>query len=324
MRTPNSLFLLGGSILLAACTSSNTADVSSSEISDTTSESAEIAGSFASESPSAITVDQVASPSGASDLVGMPREIKLPADTRAELVTALEAIAADPKACVSGTASITPAGNQTADCASIGTNGSYPGGLTLAFSNCALVNGGILNGTASVAVTRALSSGATCGPDASIDVTHDITMTNLSYTTPSKYVLSYLTFAADVTSTHAINALPSLVTLTSLSGERTVADPSGTLILDHKFSGAGTVALAPGSRTVNGMFTIDHELLKVTASIAVTNVERVETCCKPIAGSVDITLSSATSKLVSGDFSYGPACGDVDLNGKPLVVAECL
>jgi hypothetical protein len=305
MRTLSS-FVLAGSLAACAGHSNTTSDTNTSDMSDTTTESADVAGSFASESSAAITPDVV------------------PAGERAELVTALEAIAENPSACVSGSASATAAASATADCASIGSAGSYPAGVTLSFDNCALANGGVLNGTAAVTVTRALSAGQTCGSTANEDVTHTVTMTELAYTTPSKFVLTYPSYDAMVTSTHPIAAAPTLLTLVSLSGERTIHDPAGALILDHAFSGSGTVALSAGSRTINGSFTVDHKLLKVTAAIDVTNLERVETCCKPISGSVDITLSSASSQLVSGDFSYGPACGDVDLNGDPFRVVECL
>jgi hypothetical protein len=311
MRNLPSLVLLGSSLTIAACMGNNdttsTADTNSSDVSDSVSESAEVAASFAAESASSgITADLV------------------PAGRRAELVVALETIAANPSSCSSGTASITPAGLQTADCASIGSDGMYPGGETLTFNSCVIANGGTLNGTASVTVTRALSAGATCGSGASEDVQHEATMTNLSYTSPSSFVLTYPSFDAVVTSTHPIGAAPTLLTLSSLTGERTVHDPAGKLILDHVFSGQGTVALATGSRTINGSFTVDHELLKVTAAITLTNLERVETCCKPISGDDDITLSAGGTALVSGEFSYGPTCGEIELNGHLIDVAECL
>ncbi len=321
MRTIHVLAFVGFSFAAVGCgglgAGTSAAAANSSAVSDSANESADIVSSFAQES-SGVTAYALPYKGGkiSPNVTGAER---------AELVVALEAIAADPNACTTGSASITPTGDKTADCTNIGTNGSYPGGATLQFNSCALANGGKLNGTITVAVTRSLSAGAVCGPSASEDVTHEVTFTNLSYTSPSLYVLSYPTFDAVVDSTHNIDASPTLLTLTSVTGERTIKGPAGALLLDHMLSGSGSVALASGSRTVNGTFTVIHELLHFTATAVLTNVERVETCCKPISGTIAVTLTSNITDLaISGTFSYGPSCGDINLDGNLVAVAECL
>ena len=321
MRTGSIFASLGFGFALACsggnAASPSAADSNASAVSDSATESSELAASFAQES------------SGVTAYRAVPRGDKDTAPTaRAELVVALEAIAADPSLCVSGSATLTPVGNQTSSCASIGNNGSYPGGATLQLNACTLAGGGMLNGTAAITVTRALSAGATCGPTASIDVTHQVSLTNLAYTSATGDVITYPTFSATVVSTHPIGAAPTLLTLTSLSGERTIHGPAGLLLQDHQLSGSGTVALSasPITRTINATITVVHELLHFTAQVVITNLVRVETCCKPVGGTVEITLTSNTSgaSIGPGTFTYGPSCGQVDLDGELLGVAECL
>jgi hypothetical protein len=298
-------------------TGSQNAESDQSTLSTTATESAELVASFGQESSGSIAASYgLGTQSLSTDAVP-------PAGVRPELVVALELIAANPKLCSSGTASLTIAPNKTADCADIGKSGSYPGGATMTFAACVLPNGGKLDGSLAVEVTRALASGQTCGPKAQIDVTHQVTMASLSYTSPSDYVLTYSNLSAMVTSTHEIGALPTMVS-GSLSGDRKIEDPSGKLILDQSFSGSSTVGFAASMRTINGTFTVVHHLAKYTGSVTLNGIERVETCCRPIAGDATITITPVGGIATQATLSYGPSCGAVALDGKPLTVAECL
>jgi hypothetical protein len=249
---------------------------------------------------------------------------------RPELVVALAVIALDPSACGSGSATLTLAGDKTANCSAIGNQGSYAGGFSLSFSACTLPNGGKLDGSLTVDITRALSAGQTCGAQALVDVEHDVTIGSLSYTSSSGYVLTYANTSSTVKSTHAIGARPTKIDAT-LVGDRTIHDPTGKLILDQSFDGNGSVVLKDSNgvaaRTLDGTFTVVHHLAKYTATVVASGVERVETCCKPIAGTVTITLVAGTTgsgPSTTATLTYGPACGAIAYDGQPLTIAECL
>ena len=90
----------------------------------------------------------------------------------------------------------------------------------------------------------------------------------------------------------------------------------------------GSAAVTPGSgqRTIDGTLTVEHLLAKYTAVITATNLVRSETCCKPISGSVTIARAAFADGGASSTetLSFGPMCGQIDFEGTPLQIAECL
>jgi hypothetical protein len=286
-------------------------------LSETATESADLAASLGQDN---VTMSQTGF-GGVSDSE---------ADEHAEIVGALLHAAINPGgACVSGTVSITLQPIKTASCADIGLGGKYFGGATVSFAKCVLPNGATIDGSVVLDETRELAAGQTCSPTAIVDVTRDLTIPSLSFTSPSKYTLSYANVSASVTSEHAIGARPTSVT-SKHSGERKIADPKGTLLLDQSFDANVTVTFAdatatsPASATINGTATVVHHLAGYTASVALKDVEKVRTCCKPIAGSITLTKTPTSGTATTATLTFGPLCGEIALDGKPLTVAECL
>jgi hypothetical protein len=318
MKTTNTFLLLVAG-LMAGCGNSQTVGSDSAALSDTSAESADVVTSFGEDSGGSTQAFGGASVTLASG----------PTGARAELAVALRAIAANPQLCVKGSATLTAAADKTAACAFIGNNGSYAGGGTLTFNGCVLDNGGKLDGTVTVDITRALSSGQSCSASASVDVTHEVSFTSLSYTSPSNYELTYSNVTGTVTSTHALNAPPTVLNGT-LIGDRQIHDPSGTLILYQSFNGNAKVTLTaattstPAMRTIDGSMTVVHHLAKYTATVTMNGVTRVATCCKPIAGTVSVAIAGFNGGARSDVILYGPSCGAVTVDGHALPIAECL
>jgi hypothetical protein len=244
---------------------------------------------------------------------------------RPEIGVVLRALSAGVRLCV-GQETVTTT-SKTASCSAIGQNGQYRGGAMVTFNNCVLPWGGRLDGTIAIDVSKYLASGQTCGPQAQIYVTHTVTITDLVHVRPTGVRIEYPSLTGTGMSSHAIGVPPASLQL-SLTGERKRFQPSGLLVMDHQFQATATVsftaatATAPFSVAISEMATIQHLLAHFNAAITVNNVVRVPTCCRPISGDIAVVRSGSVND--SHDVSFGPACGQVTLDGSQLNLPECL
>jgi hypothetical protein len=243
---------------------------------------------------------------------------------RPEIGVALRALAAGVSLC-GNQVTVTPV-TKTADCSAIGNAGQYRGGATIVFAGCLLPWGGQLDGQVVVDVTRQLAAGETCTTDALIEVTHAVTIANLVHVRPSGVRVEYPSATAHAQATHRIGQPPATRTL-ELAGERQVFGPGGRALLDHVYQGSATVALtaatstSPPSLRIDASANIEHRLAHFTAAITVTGVVRVPTCCRPTEGQIALVRSGSIDD--SHTLAFGPACGDVSLDGTALQLAEC-
>ena len=243
-----------------------------------------------------------------------------------EIVGSLLTAMVSPKSCVSGTATITMAPAKTSTCANIGT---YPGGATIAFAMCVLRNGATIDGSIVLDDERDLASGQTCSATAIIDATRTVSIASLTYTSKDKSVLAYTGVDSSVVSEHALMMRPTMVT-SKTTGERKITDSKMTVVLDHSFDSELTVTLAAktataaASETMNGTSTVKN-LVKMTSSeVDLMAVEKVRDCCQPIAGTITVTKTPATGTATTDTTTFGPKCGDIDINGKAITIPECL
>ena len=243
-----------------------------------------------------------------------------------EIVGSLLTAMISPKSCVSGTATITMAPAKTSTCTNIGT---YPGGATIAFSTCVLHNGATIDGSIVLDDERDLASGQTCSATAVIDATRTVTIASLTYTSKDKSVLAYTGVSASVVSEHALMMRPTMVT-SKTTGERKITDSKMTVVLDHQFDSDMTVTLAAktataaASETMNGTSTVKNLVAMTSSQVDLMAVEKVRDCCQPIAGTITVTKTPATGAATTDTTTFGPKCGDVNVNGKAISIPECL
>lgn len=104
-------------------------------------------------------------------------------------------------------------------------------------------------------------------------------------------------------------------------------------IWDHTVStGASgiTISGAGTSRVVNGAVTVQHNILKYTATSTFDNVSYSNpTCCFPTGGSVSTTVVDGADKGRTETLSFGGVCGEATLTpsagaAERLTLAHCL
>lgn len=288
----------------------------SAAVSDTTTESADLTASLGQ--------DNMTMGAGGFGGGGMGND---DFGSHVEIVGSLLMAMVSPKSCVSGTATFTMAPAKTSTCVNIGT---YPGGATIAFSQCVLHDGATIDGSIVLDDERDLAANQTCSATAVIDATRTVTIASLTYTSKDKSVLAYTGVNASVVSEHALKMQPTMVT-SKLTGERKITDSKATVVLDHSFDSSLVVTLtaktatAPASETMTGTSTVKNLVAMTSHEVDLMGVEKVRDCCQPIAGTITVTKTAATDMGSSVDTTtFGPKCGDVNVNGKAITIPECL
>lgn len=299
----------GGDGTVAAAAVSN----DSAAVSDTTTESADLTASLGQDN---MTM-------GAGGFGGISADDN---GDHVEIVGSLLIALVSPKSCTSGSATITMAPAKTSTCANIGT---YPGGATIAFAQCVLRNGATIDGSIVLDDERDLAANQTCSATAVIDATRTVTIASLTYTSKDKSTLSYSGVSASVVSEHALAMRPTMVT-SKLTGERKITDSKMTVVLDHSFDSDLTVTLAAktataaASETMNGTSTVKNLVAMTSSEVDLKDVEKVRDCCQPIAGTITVTKTPASGTATTDTTTFGPKCGDIDVNGKAVNIPECL
>jgi hypothetical protein len=101
-----------------------------------------------------------------------------------------------------------------------------------------------------------------------------------------------------------------------LSGTVTI-DGKSTTIWDHTVStgSQGIVVTASGvGRVVTGSVTVQHNLLKYTATATFESVTYAEPgCCFPTSGTVSTTFNSGSNASKTETLTFSPMCGDATL-----------
>jgi hypothetical protein len=297
-------------------TSNGAVAVDSAALTDTATESADLAASLSSDD---MTMNVGGFGGISSDNL----------DSHTELVGSLLMAFINPHSCTSGTASITMAPAKTSPCPNIGVNGMYPGGATIAFNQCVLRNGATIDGSIVIDETRALASGQMCGASAVFDDTRSVTIAKLSFTAKDKAALVYSNVSVSALDERALNARPTSVT-TKVSGERSFTDSTGMVKRDHTVDSMLSIvrtdktATAPASTTFNGTSTVTDKVANTSYAVDLKDVEKVRSCCRPIAGTITVTHTPASGAATTNTVAFGPMCGDVTVDGKPVTGGECM
>jgi hypothetical protein len=198
-------------------------------------------------------------------------------------------------------------------------------GVTIVFNGCQTPGGATLNGMIDVTSTKTASS-ATCQAATSITLSHTTTVTNLSYTNSSGGRLIIPSQTGSGMTTYTFNETPASVAL-SFKGElQLYPDGSTTINSDQNYMGNLTFTFggSSASYTVNGGLTVtDNITAGVGATLTLTGLERVTTCCRPVGGTINIVQTSSTGP---GNhlLTFGPSCGEAMIDGTTATLPTCL
>lgn len=215
---------------------------------------------------------------------------------------------------------------ETADagCELIGRGGQYLSRLAVTFDNCELPLGIKINGSVSVATTKALAAGATCdAAGLAVDVTHAVTLTGLRAEVAGHGSAE----ASGTASSHAVRGpgAPSKSREWRVDETRKLTDEDGTVRLDQHLFGSGSTALDESgdepALVRNGMFTAELNLRGITVATTHTDVRRVRSCCHPIGGSIAVNVTG--NREVSKTVAFGPTCGQATVDGEARELRDC-
>ena len=113
---------------------------------------------------------------------------------------------------------------------------------------------------------------------------------------------------------------PSLLTINS-QGRIERYDEKGAAKSKTSFSGAQTLTMlgANGGFRVDGTLVLQDELGSGSANVTSVGLTRTEGCCYPTSGSLEVAHSDGRTQR----WSFGPACGDVSVDGHAVTLAQC-
>jgi hypothetical protein len=196
------------------------------------------------------------------------------------------------------------------------------GGVSLAFSDCELPNGGVLGGSIEVQTTRTTDD--ECSAHTTITIMHTVTITDLSYTTPSGRRLAIPNQTATGTTSYPIGKPPSTAAAT-LDGRMQVYGLDGALATDRVYTGDLTVTPSPdrSSFLVDGTMNLDDADGTGSTALTVTNLTRAGDCCIPLSGTISATRTGQGSFGLHV-WSFDAACNGASFDGRAVTMGRCL
>jgi hypothetical protein len=70
---------------------------------------------------------------------------------------------------------------------------------------------------------------------------------------------------------------------------------------------------------VDGTLTLQDDLGSGSANVTSVGLTRTEGCCYPASGSIEVAHSNGRNER----WSFGPACGNVSVNGHDVALGSC-
>jgi hypothetical protein len=200
-----------------------------------------------------------------------------------------------------------------------GAGETTPVSSSIQLQGCELSGGGKLDGSLQIAASQTLSD-TNCDAGTSIDVSYTSTTTDLVYTAPSGATIELPEVTRTGSYTRLLDAPPSLLTINS-QGRIERHDEKGAARSKITFSGMQTLTMlgANGGFRVDGTLTLQDDLGSGSANVTSVGLTRTEGCCYPTSGSLEVARSDGRDER----WSFGPACGDVSVNGHKVTPADC-
>jgi hypothetical protein len=196
---------------------------------------------------------------------------------------------------------------------------TIPVSTSVQLNGCALSGGGKLDGAYKIVVTQTASD-KNCNAGTSIAASYTSTTTNLVYTAPSGARVELPEVTRTGSFTRTLDAPPSVFTVSS-NGRLERYDETGAALSKTTFSGSQTLTLSgvTGGFQVDGELALEDTVGARSASVTAAGLSRAEGCCYPTNGSVAIVHSGGDDV----NWSFGPSCGDVTVNGHKVKTDEC-
>jgi hypothetical protein len=198
-------------------------------------------------------------------------------------------------------------------------------GVTIVFNGCQTPGGKTLNGMIDVTATHTASTAA-CGANTTITLSHTTTITNLTYTDGAGTRLVIPSQTGTGMSMYTFGETPPTMALTFTGQLQTFAAAATTASSDHNYTASMTFSFggSMSGYTVDGGVTVADNLVAGSgATLTVTGLKRVTTCCRPVGGTVSIVQSGPTGPG-NHVYAFGPACGSATVDGSATTLPTCI
>jgi hypothetical protein len=202
-------------------------------------------------------------------------------------------------------------------------HGTTRAGVTIVFNGCHTPGGSTIDGTIDTTSTRTASA-TNCDATTSVMLTHTTTITNLSYTAANGQKLVIPSQTVTGGTAYTFGQIPPTVTV-SYTGQLQRIAAGGGVVADHGFTATASYSFAGSSEayTVDGGVTVVDNLSAGSgATITLTGLKRVTTCCRPVGGMIAIVQTGATGP---GTHTWTfERCGDADVDGSNATLPACI
>jgi hypothetical protein len=204
------------------------------------------------------------------------------------------------------------------------TGGTTRAGVTIVFTGCLTPAGTTINGTLDVASTRTASA-TTCSATTSIMLSYNSTLTNLSYTGVGGGQLVIPSMTTTGMTTYTFGQTPPSIAL-NVTGELQTFASGGAMTADHNFTGSSTFSFggsATGYSVDGSLNVVDNLMAGAASTITVTGLQRVQTCCRPVGGTVGIVQTSGTG-VGTHTWTFSSTCGSATIDGTSTTLPACI
>ena len=196
---------------------------------------------------------------------------------------------------------------------------TIPVSTSILLNGCELSGGGKLDGAVQITATQTPSD-MNCDAGTSIAVSYTSTTTNLVYTAPSGARVALPEVTRTGSFTRELDAPPAQLTIHS-QGRIERYDAQGAAVSNTTFSGDQTLTMSgtTGGFQVDGALILEDSLADRSATVTSTDLSRAEGCCYPTSGSLVVVHGDGSET----NWSFGPNCGDITVDGRDVETDEC-
>lgn len=198
---------------------------------------------------------------------------------------------------------------------------ALPASTSIVFDECVLPGGGRIDGAVEVDAAHRFSDTA-CGSETVVEVTYTSTSTDLVHTAPGGERIVLPSLRRSGSYQRPLAGRPSALNV-GVEGTVERYDAEGGLLAITVLTGTQAIAPTPADDgySVDGTLTMmmQDTVGERTLNVSGVGVTRTDTCCHPTGG----TIETVPSEGETHNWSFGPACGEVSLNGEAFPVDEC-
>jgi hypothetical protein len=202
-------------------------------------------------------------------------------------------------------------------CLKDGGVGEVRTGAMISFNGCMLSNGGRVDGTVDINGAPTLSD-QNCDANTVVNVNYTTRYTNLTYTAPDG-TRSVIPDATNVGSfSRRGNSGPTGLSVT-INGGLIRYDASNAVLSNHGISGARNFRFIEGGYVANGTVAVQDTLGGAQATLTGVELTRTRDCCRPTSGNIIV----AGRERATDTWTWGPSCGQAQLNGSEASLPAC-